>query len=57
MEVASTARPQIETDLRMLIRRTSVEGAQRIRGGALLKLGLEVVQSSVAKQAQASVKI
>jgi hypothetical protein len=45
-------RPQIETDLRMLIRRMSVEnplwGAPRIHG-ELLKLGFEVAQSSVAK--------
>ena len=45
-------RPQIETDLRALIRRISVEnplwGAPRIHG-ELLKLGFEVAQSSVAK--------
>jgi len=45
-------RPQIETDLRALIRRMSVEnplwGAPRIQG-ELLKLGFEVAQSSVAK--------
>src|SRR3984893_12647219 len=45
-------RPQIETDLRALIRRMSVEnplwGAPRTHG-KLLKLGLEVAQSSVAK--------
>src|SRR4030095_8303285 len=45
-------RPQIETDFRGLIRRTSVEnplwGAPRIHG-ELLKLGFEVAQSSVAK--------
>ena len=45
-------RPQIETDLRALIRRMSVEnplwGAPRIHG-ELLKLGFEVAQSSVAK--------
>ncbi len=45
-------RPQIETDLRALIRRMSVEnplwGASRIHG-ELLKLGFEVAQSSVAK--------
>lgn len=45
-------RPQIETDLRSLIRRMSVEnplwGAPRIHG-ELLKLGFEVAQSSVAK--------
>jgi hypothetical protein len=45
-------RPQIETELRALIRRMSVEnplwGAPRIHG-ELLKLGCEVAQSSVAK--------
>src|ERR1700740_2618194 len=45
-------RPQIEADLRALIRRMSVEnplwGAPRIHG-ELLKLGFEVAQSSVAK--------
>ena len=45
-------RPQIEADLRMLIRRMNVEnplwGAPRIHG-ELLKLGFEVAQSSVAK--------
>jgi transposase InsO family protein len=45
-------RPHIETDLRALIRRMSVEnplwGAPRIHG-ELLKLGFEVAQSSVAK--------
>src|ERR1700746_1978614 len=45
-------RPQIETELRALIRRMSVEnplwGAPRIHG-ELLKLGLAVAQSSVAK--------
>ena len=45
-------RPQIETDLRVLIRRMSIEnplwGAPRIHG-ELLKLGFEVAQSSVAK--------
>jgi len=44
-------RPQIETELRALIRRMSVEnplwGAPRIHG-ELLKLGFEVAQSSVA---------
>ena len=44
--------PQIDTDLRMLIRRMSIEnslwGAPRIHG-ELLKLGFEVAQSSVAK--------
>ena len=45
-------RPQIETELRVLIRRMSVEnplwGAPRIHG-ELLKLGFAVAQSSVAK--------
>ena len=45
-------RPQIETELRVLIRRISTEnqlwGAPRIHG-ELLKLGFEVAQSSVAK--------
>jgi len=45
-------RPQIEPELRVLIRRMSVEnplwGAPRIHG-ELLKLGFEVAQSSVAK--------
>ena len=45
-------RPQLETDLRILIRRMSIEnplwGAPRIHG-ELLKLGFEVAQSSVAK--------
>jgi hypothetical protein len=45
-------RPQIDTELRVLIRRISVEnplwGAPRIHG-ELLKLGFEVAQSSVAK--------
>src|SRR6202140_2742914 len=45
-------RPQINTELRALIRRMSVEnplwGAPRIHG-ELLKLGFEVAQSSVAK--------
>ena len=45
-------RPQIETDLRALIRRVSIEnplwGAPRIHG-ELLKLGFEVAQSNVAK--------
>jgi len=45
-------RPQIETDLRALIRRMSIEnplwGAPRIHG-ELLKLGFEVSQTSVAK--------
>src|SRR6201987_2684112 len=45
-------RPPVETELRALIRRMSIEnplwGAQRIHG-ELLKLGFEVAQSSVAK--------
>jgi hypothetical protein len=45
-------RPQIDADLRVLIRRMSVDnplwGAPRIHG-ELLKLGFEVAQSSVAK--------
>jgi hypothetical protein len=45
-------RPQIEADLRALIRQMSIEnplwGAPRIHG-ELLKLGIEVAQSSVAK--------
>ena len=45
-------RPQIDTELRILIHRMSVEnplwGAPRIHG-ELLKLGFEVAQSSVAK--------
>src|SRR6516165_3814484 len=45
-------RPQIDTELRVLIRRMSCEnplwGAPRIHG-ELLKLGFEVAQSSVAK--------
>ena len=45
-------RPQIEADLRVLIRRMSVEnplwGAPRIHG-ELLKLGFEIAQSTVAK--------
>jgi transposase InsO family protein len=53
LEVALTGgRPQIEADLRALIRRMSIEnplwGAPRIHG-ELLKLGFEVAQSSVAK--------
>jgi hypothetical protein len=52
LEVALTGRgPQIETDLRVLIRRMSIDnplwGAPRIHG-ELLKLGFEVAQSSVA---------
>jgi transposase InsO family protein len=49
---ARGGRPQIEADLRALIRRMSIEnslwGAPRIHG-ELLKLGFEVAQSSVAK--------
>src|SRR5260221_6805697 len=45
-------RPPVETELRALIRRMSIEnplwGAPRIHG-ELLKLGFEVAQSSVAK--------
>ena len=45
-------RPQVDAELRALIRRMSVEnplwGAPRIHG-ELLKLGFEVAQSSVAK--------
>jgi transposase InsO family protein len=45
-------RPQLEIELRVLIRRMSVEnplwGAPRIHG-ELLKLGFEVAQSSIAK--------
>src|SRR5258708_20858269 len=45
-------RPQIDTELRVLVRRMSMEnqlwGAQRIHG-ELLKLGFEVAQSSDAK--------
>src|ERR1700722_20037544 len=53
LEIASTGgRPPVETELRALIRRMSIEnplwGAPRIHG-ELLKLGLEVAQSSVAK--------
>jgi hypothetical protein len=53
LEVAPTGRrPQIDTELRTLIRRMSVEnplwGAPRIHG-ELLKLGFEVAQSSVAR--------
>ena len=49
---AQGGRPQIDTDLRALIRRMSMEnplwGAPRIHG-ELLKLGFEVAQSSVTK--------
>ena len=53
LEVAPTGgRPQIDAELRALIRRMSMEnplwGAPRIHG-ELLKLGFEVAQSSVAK--------
>jgi Homeodomain-like domain len=45
-------RPQIDTELRALIRQMSVEnprwGAPRIHG-ELLKLGFEIAQSTVAK--------
>ena len=49
---SSGGRPQIDTELRVLIRRISIEnphwGAPRIHG-ELLKLGFEAAQSSVAK--------
>src|SRR4029077_8035559 len=49
---SSGGRPQIDTELRALIRQMSIEnplwGAPRIHG-ELLKLGFEVAQSSVAK--------
>ncbi|MGX9428778.1 hypothetical protein [Bradyrhizobium sp. LeoA1S1] len=49
---SSGGRPQIDTELRVLIRRSSIEnplwGAPRIHGEPL-KLGFEVAQSSVAK--------
>jgi hypothetical protein len=49
---SSGGRPQIEADLRALIRRIGVEnplwGVPRIHG-ELLKLGFEVAQSSIAK--------
>jgi hypothetical protein len=49
---SSGGRPQIDTELRMSIRRISIEnplwGAPRIHG-ELLKLGFEVAQSNVAK--------
>src|SRR6202007_1539976 len=49
---SSGGRPQIDTELRVLIRRMSVEnplwGAPRIPG-ELLKLGFEIAQSSVPK--------
>jgi len=53
VEIAPAGRrPQIDTDLRALIRRMSIEnplwGAPRIHG-ELLKLGFAVAQSSVAK--------
>jgi hypothetical protein len=47
-----SSRPQIDTELRLLIRRISIKnpfwGAPRIHG-ELLKLGFEIAQSSVAK--------
>jgi type II secretory pathway pseudopilin PulG len=49
---SSRGRPQIDAELRMLIRRISMDnplwGAPRIHG-ELLKLGFEIAQSSVAK--------
>ena len=49
---ATVRQPQIDTDLRALIRQMSIEnppwGAPRIHG-ELLKLGIDVAQSSVAK--------
>ena len=52
LEVIGTGRAAAETELRALIRRMSIEnplwGAPRIHG-ELLKLGLAVAQSSVAK--------
>jgi hypothetical protein len=53
LDIAPTGgRPPIDTKLRVLIRRMSVEnpfrGAPRIHG-ELLKLGFEVAQSSVSK--------
>src|SRR5512143_2402998 len=56
LEIAPTGgRPQIDTDLRALIRRMSIDnplwGAPRIHG-ELLKLGFKVAQSSVAKYGQ-----
>ena len=59
LEVAlnGRARPPIESDLRALIRRMSIEnplwGAPRIHG-ELLKLGFEVAQSTVAIHGQAT---
>ena len=48
-DARALARPQIDTDLRALIRRMSMEnplwGAPRIHG-ELLKLGFEVAQSA-----------
>jgi hypothetical protein len=41
-------RPQIDTDLRAVIRQMSLWGAPRIHS-ELLKLGFEVAQSSVAR--------
>jgi hypothetical protein len=50
-------RPPVETELRALIRRMSIENplwsAPRVHG-ELLKLGFEVAQSSVAKYGQAA---
>ena len=52
LEIPMRGRPQIDADLRALIRRMSADnplwGAPRIHG-ELLKLGFEVAQSSVAK--------
>src|SRR6202023_1873193 len=52
LEPVGGGRPRIDTELRGLIRRMSMEnplwGAPRIHG-ELLKLGFEVAQSSVAK--------
>jgi hypothetical protein len=49
---SSGGRPQIDAELRVLIRRMSMDnplwGAPRIHG-ELLKLGFEIAQSSVAK--------
>jgi hypothetical protein len=56
---SSGGRPQIDTELRVLIRRISVEnplsGAPRIHG-ELLKLGFEIARSSVAKYIKYMVK-
>ena len=52
LEVTPTGRPKVDTELRALLQRMSVEnplwGAPRIHG-ALLKLGFAIAQSSVAK--------